>query len=315
MRMAHGKFGHQERNKMVELIKHFFHWPTMTKDCLKHIRACATCQKMDKSTPRRNEMQMREMSTIQFERVAVDLVGPFPTAVGGFRFMLTCIDMATLWLEAIPIRTTTAKVIINQLTNIFSRCGFPAALTSGNGSQFTGKIFQKWLKQKGIKHIKASPYHPQDNGVVEWLHRTLNGMVAKLVEKKGNWASVTAMALYFIRSTPYSGTGLSPFMARQGWEPATPIQVLYKAWAQTYLGDFNLEEWVSENVERVESAREKVLVYNSDTVRKRKLKSDSKAINREFLIGDKVLVRKLDMNLKLTESWEGPFSVVPYRMP
>ena len=108
--------------------------------------------------------------------------------------------------------------------------------------------------------MRASPYHPQGSGVVERLHRTLNNMVAKLVEKKGNWASVTPMALYFIRSTPCATTGLSPFMARQGLEePATPIQVLYKAWAQTDLGDVNLEEWVSENAERVELAREKPL--------------------------------------------------------
>ena len=125
LKLAHSNFGHQGRNEMVELIKPFFHWPTMTKDCLNHIKACHICQKMDKSVPRRNEMQIRKMTTVPFERVAVDLVGPFPTAVGGFRFMLTCIDMATRWPEAIPIHTTTAKVLITQLTNIFSCCGFP----------------------------------------------------------------------------------------------------------------------------------------------------------------------------------------------
>ena len=133
-----------------------------------------------------------------------------------------------------------------------------------------GKVFQKWVKMKGIKHIRGSPYHPQGNGVVERFHRTLNGMVAKLVENKGNWSAVTPMALYFIRSTPCSATGLSPFMARQGWEPATPIQVLYKAWAQTDLGDVNLADWVSENAERVESAREKALISNHQVVEKRK---------------------------------------------
>ena len=93
---------------------------------------------------------------IPFERVAIDLVGPFPTATGGFKFLLTCIDLATRWPEAIPIKTATARIIITQLTNVFSRCGFPTAIISDNGTQFTGKVFQKWLKQKGIKHIKAS---------------------------------------------------------------------------------------------------------------------------------------------------------------
>ena len=42
LRLAHKNFGHQGRNEMVELFKPFFHWQTMTKDCLKYIRACDT---------------------------------------------------------------------------------------------------------------------------------------------------------------------------------------------------------------------------------------------------------------------------------
>ena len=248
------------------------------------------------------------MTTIQFETVAVDLVGPFPTAVGGFRFMLTYIDMAMRWPEAIPIKTTTTRVLINQLT-IFSRCGFPTSLISDNGSQFTSTIFTKWLRDKGIKYVKPSPYHPQGNGVVERLHRTLNSMVLKLVEKKDNWAAVTPMALYFIRSTPCNATCLSPFMARQGWEPATLVQVLYKAWAQTDLGEVDLQEWVSENAERVETEREKALAHNIQVVDKRKKTWDGKASNREFQIGEEVIVRKPGMNLKLAETWEGPFNI------
>ena len=258
--LAHDNFGHQGSNKMAQLIQPFFHWPTITKDCLVHTRKCDKCQRMDKTVPRNNTMQLRELTTIPFERVAIDIVGPFSTAIGGFRFLLMCIDTATRWPEAIPIRSTTAKTIIAQLTNAFSRCGFPTAPISDNGTQFTGKVFTKWLKQHGIKHVRSSPYHPQRNGIVERLHGILNGMVAKLVEKKGNWAAVTPMALYFIRSMPCAVTGLSPFMARQGWEPVTPIQLLYKVWAQTDLGDINLTEWVTENAERVVLVREKSIL-------------------------------------------------------
>ena len=79
--------------------------------------------------------------------------------------------------------------------------------------------------------MRASPYHPQGNGIVEHLHRTLNGMIAKTVEMKGNWASVVPMASYFIRCLPCTAIGMSSFMARQGWEPATPLQLLYKSWS------------------------------------------------------------------------------------
>ena len=161
--LAHNNFGHQGRTKMVDIIKPFFYWPNITKDCLQHIRSCIVCQKTDKSMPRQSSMQLREVTTVPFESVAIDLVGPFPTAVGGYKFLLTCIDNATRWPEAIPIRTTTARTIISQLTNIFTRCGFPTVLTSDNGTQFTGTVFQThglvFYKVYALSHHRPQPIH------------------------------------------------------------------------------------------------------------------------------------------------------------
>ena len=313
--LAHNNFGHQGRTKMVELIKPYFYWPNMTKDCLQHVRACDTCQRTDKTTPQRNCMQEREIATIPFESVAIDLVGPFPTAVGGFRFLLTCVDNATRWPEAIPIRKITARTIITQLTSMFTKCGFPSRLTSDNGTQFTGKTFQDWLRRHGIKHVRSTPYHPQGNGVVERLHRTLNNMITKITQSKGNWATITPMALYFIRCTPSATTGISPFLARHGWEPSTPLQVLYKTWVQQDLGDIDLTEWVNINAERIEIARDKSLANKLNISQKRKHKWDLKAVNRSFEIDDEVLVRKPGLNSKLSESWEGPYRVIAKNSP
>ena len=278
-------------------------------DCLNHIKSCEKCQRMDKSVPRKSLMQEREVVSIPAERVAIDLVGPFPMAKGGFKYLLTCIDAATRWPEAIPLRTTTSKVTIQQLTTIFSRCGFPTALVSNNGPQFTWKGFQKWLRDKGIAHIRSSPYHPQGNGIVERLHRTLTSVIGKMIDKKGNWAAVVLMALYFIRYSPCSATRMSPFLARQDWEPATPLQMLYKSWAQTDLGDIDLQDWVMLNAERVQSLREKAVVTKQDVSKQRKLLWDTKAKAREFSKGEEVLMRKPGINMKLAESWEGPHTV------
>ena len=80
---------------MVGHIRKFFYWPTITIDSMNHIRSCDTCQKLDKSKLRQMMMQVRELVTVPSERVAIDQVGPFPTAKGGFRYLLTYIDLAT----------------------------------------------------------------------------------------------------------------------------------------------------------------------------------------------------------------------------
>ena len=313
--MAHSKFGHQGRNKMMDLLRPYFYWPTMSRDSRNTILRCEQCQKHDKSKPKQSPMQVREQATVPFENVSIDIVGPFPTAVGGFKYLLTAVDLATRWPEAIPLKSTTAKIITRTLVSIFTRCGFPLRITTDNGPQFKGDFFEKWLKGLGIKHVVSSPYHPQGNGVVERLHRTLNQMIAKLTEKKGNWASTVPMALLFIRSTPCSATGLSPFLARQGWEPTTPLELLYMAWDGSDKGNVDLTEWVDLNLERIEKYRDSAIATTSTISSKRKATWDRKAKERLFKVGDLVLARKPGVTTKLEESWEGPFTITKVNSP
>ena len=118
------------------------------------------------------------------------------------------------------------------------------------------------------------------------------------------------MCLYFLRCTPNRSAGISPFMLKHGWEPVTPLQLLYKGWVQADLGDVDLEEWVVTNCERVQKLRDKAVVNMMECSHLRKEKWDSKAKIREFQKGDKVLMRKSGINTKLAESWLGPFQVV-----
>ena len=66
-------------------------------------------------------MQEREVMTVPFETVAIDLVGPFPTAKGFYRYLLPFIDATTRWPEAIPFRKTTTRIVLEQLTQIFKQ--------------------------------------------------------------------------------------------------------------------------------------------------------------------------------------------------
>ena len=107
---------------------------------------------------------------------------------------------------------------------------------SDNGPQFVATSFQMWLKEKDITHVRASHYHSQGNGVVKRMYRTLNGVIARCTESKGNWAQVVPMALYFVRNMPNRATGLSPFKAKNGWEPTTPFTNLVQGVGATGLG-------------------------------------------------------------------------------
>ena len=215
----------------------------------------------------------------------------------------------------IPLRKTTTNIVIEQLTLVFCRCGFPTILISDNGPQFVATAFQKWFERQGhhacqgITHVRVSPYHPQGNGVVERMHRTLTNVIARCTESKGNCAQIVPMAMYFLRCMPSRATGLSPFRAKHGWEPTTPLQILYKGWVQRDLGPIDLKEWTTVNAERFQHAREVVVVNLQSSSDKKKKQWDKKAQTSQFEKGDQVFLRKSGLNTNLADSWEGPFEV------
>ena len=244
------------------------------------------------------------------------IVGPLPKAKGGLEYLLTCVDQASRWPEAIPLKKATSSIIIAKLTEIFCHVGFPGTIVTDNGSQFVSKAFKSFCTNKGIFLKRTALYVPQGNGVVERFHGTLKPMIQKIAEKKGNWPEVIQMALYFMRLTPSKATGVSPFRLMHGREPHTPLKLLYKLWVQNELGgDLDLEEWIFQNNGQIQALRDMAVIRQTEEARRRKVEYDKKAQEREFKVGDLVLYRVPGLDTKLTDSWSGPFEVVQVLSP
>ena len=79
----------------------------------------------------------------------------------------------------------------------------------------------------GVEKLRTSPYHPQTDGQVERLNRTLKGILPAYVNKDHNdWDVRLPLALFAYRNSVHSSSGVSPFRAVYGREANTPLVLI-----------------------------------------------------------------------------------------
>ena len=77
------------------------------------------------------------------------------------------------------MRTSASTATVDRLRQTFSTQGLPEIIVSDNGSNFTSKEFETFLKLNGIKHITTAPYHPVSNGLTEKAVQTVKEGIKK----------------------------------------------------------------------------------------------------------------------------------------
>jgi hypothetical protein len=71
----------------------------------------------------------------------VDILGPFPRAIDGYRYLFVAIDKFTKWPEATPMISITQGAAVAFLKSIVYRFWVPSHIIMDNGTQFTSQIF------------------------------------------------------------------------------------------------------------------------------------------------------------------------------
>jgi transposase InsO family protein len=80
----------------------------------------------------------------------LDIMGPFPHAVGGYRFLYITIDKFIKWLEATLVVKINKQSTVKFIKSIIYRFRVPNRIITDNGSQFTSGAFQGYYEDLGI---------------------------------------------------------------------------------------------------------------------------------------------------------------------
>ena len=134
--MGHQCTGYLSHTKMIQLLKHSCTWPSMFVDAKSHCKPCRKCQEYTKTGASRAPTAEAPIMTEPINNLAFDIVGPFDRSGAGFKYLLTCICLASRFPEAIPLKTMTATEVADGILEVFSRHGVPSTLLSNEGTPF-----------------------------------------------------------------------------------------------------------------------------------------------------------------------------------
>jgi transposase InsO family protein len=155
------------------LLHERFVWPKMKKDITIWTRACHACQISKITRHVKTPLGNFETPSSRFINIHIDIVGPLPES-HSYRYLLTIIDRFSRWMEAIPLQDITADSVCRAMYREWiCRFGVPHRCTSDQGRQFMSDLFRKFSNLFGIKLYRTTAYHPQCNGMIERVHRTL----------------------------------------------------------------------------------------------------------------------------------------------
>jgi transposase InsO family protein len=157
----------------------------------------------------------------------LDFIGKIhPPSSGQHRWILTATDYFTKWIEVIPTRSASHKVIISFLEDIIARFGCPGRIVTDNAPSFKSKPLVKFCEQFKISLIHSTPYYPQGNGLPESSNKSLIKLIKILLEdNKRARDSKLKFALWANRVTTKNSLGTSPFQLVYGTEVVFPTQL------------------------------------------------------------------------------------------
>ena len=316
MTVAHDSItgGHMGIKKTTDRVLSNFYWPGIHGDITRFCRSCDICQRtVPKGKVTKVPLQKMPLIDTPFKRVAVDLVGPIqPPSENGYRYILTLVDYATRYPEAVPLKRIGTEDVAEALVDMYSRLGVPEEILHDMGTQFMSECMCEVSRLLGVRRMTTSPYHPICNGLVEKFNGVLKSMLKRLCsEQPKQWPRYINALLFAYREVPQESTGFAPFELMYGRTIRGPMHILRQLWtAESDEAEVrNSYQYVFELRERIEQTMNLAQAELQKSQQRYKHYYDRGAKVRKFKPGQLVLVLLPTDSNKLLMQWKGPFKI------
>eukprot|EP00731_Ephydatia_muelleri_P006059 Em0003g307a len=245
--------------RIKALARSYVWWPGLDREVEQLVASCLPCQSV-KNAPSVAPLHPWLWPAKPWQRIHVDFAGPVEK-----RMLMVVVDAHSKWPEVIEMTSTTSELTIQALRGLFAVHGLPDQLVSDNGPQFVSKEFQRFMKENGVQHTRCAPYHPSSNGLAERFVQTLKNALRRTKDIGRTFQHRLAGFLLAYRTTPHATTNVAPCELLMNRKIRTRLDLLHP----------DIESRVAKNVSRQKAVH------------------DLHAKAREFLVGQRVMLRNL----------------------
>jgi len=257
-------------------------------------------------------------SAYPFQILCVDFKGPIKISKNGYKYILVCVDHFTSWVEAAPLKSITAKEVIEVFFKMFiSRHGCPEMILTDQGKQFVSEAFKDLCTQFGIRKEQTTAYHQQCNGKVEKFNKFLSYTIAtQLKPDQSNWDELIDPVLFTYRVTLNRMLEDSPFFLIYGRDAQLPQdnKLPVSNDDKRLNKDDMIDGYKAKQLETLRAAYEKLNLHKEKEQRVYKAHYDKTHKDVKFNVHDHVMLyterTQVGLSKKFLPRWDGPYLII-----
>ncbi|UYV74293.1 hypothetical protein LAZ67_11002900, partial [Cordylochernes scorpioides] len=236
----HDLMGHFATDRTVNKIKELYWFPSMKRYVRRHVAMCLECL-FNKVPGGKQQGFLHPIKSGKrpFSIVHMDHVGPFVRSTKGNQELLVIVDNLTRFVRLSPVRNTSTQNVLKVMKSFVNDFGLPDKIISDRGSCFTSRQFEEFCRGNGIHHTLNSTKHPQGNGMVERVNRTVLSTIATSIEdpRRKDWDLKIKEVERDLNNAVNKTTNKTPFETLHGYSPRFHDGILRR------LADEDVDPW------------------------------------------------------------------------
>jgi hypothetical protein len=201
----------------------------MRRDVERFVSYCTTCQKAKSRLNSYGLYIPLPVSSIPWADISMDFVLGLPWTKRGRDSIFVVVDQFSKMAHFIPCHKSDNAVHIADLffKEIVRLHGMPSTIVSDRDAKFLSHFWRTLWNKLGTKLLFSTTCHPQMDGQMEVVNRTLSTMLRAVLKKNLKiWEEYLPHVEFAYNRAIHSTTKVSPFQIVYGFNPHAPIDIL-----------------------------------------------------------------------------------------